>query len=1156
MDRWSSVTMHCVWSLFFAFVTILNYGIYIEVTSAQQLTPDPFRSLSSIPELSEIRDYFNSCIGASCDKSVSITIPSKSGQVTLELIKHEIRSTDLIVDLVNAEPRVTLFRGEILGGNPSDFARFSLIDKVGEITFSGFMRISGIFYRIGQPSKDNITELETREIAGEEFERLIGFCDVASKLSSTRNSPKTEAITAQGRLYIAEIATEADNNLVQYFGSAAVANAEILSILNAVDGIYRADLGITLRVVYQHNWSAAVNPYLSSDSEKLLSAFRTYWETYIRPNHPYDVAHLWVGQEMDSYVAGIAYLGSMCTDYSYGLSTFYNDMASDVVVTAHEIGHNFGASHDSLSSPASYIMYPSVVASAKHFSPDSKAEIASAVTQYSCLESSGSGGGGTTNHAPVLSYIGPRTVAEGSTLQIALSATDIDGNSLRFFSDNLPAGASISNRTFIYSPSYDVVRSGNESRAFNVIINVSDGKGKADSETVTITVTNTNRPPNVTSVASSSGQEGLLTSVSLSASDPDGENLTFNALDSLPPGLSLDSSSGKIAWKPGGDQAGVYSFRVSVSDIWSASKMVMVTIQVSDRTGVSALPQVWRRGDYQGTGTPAFAVYRPATGTWLVKHGIKGKVATKQFGLAGDVPLIADFNGDRITDYALFRPSNGYWYITYSGSGASAVIPFGQPGDLPVVGDFDGDGRSDFATFRPAQGRFYYRPSADLRTTLSVAVGAVGDIPLVGDDDGDGRDDFAVFRNSSATWYIRTASGQTYQKHYGEPGDIPIISYFKSSAHADIGLWRGTKAQWLLAGDTKPVYLGKGQDAPMALDIDRDGMSELVVWRPESGTWYWRRDDGSVGSQQLGLSNDLAVYSASLYYAMRNLYPNSSKFNRGLYTNVLLLDSPKNLLLNQNGTSLGYSSINARSGDYIAQGDFDGDGLVDYVAYSAGTWNTVLAAGGSVVKYWGASGDIPVVADYDGDGKVDYVVYRPNDHDGFSRFYNLRSSDGLGTAIDLGLAGDIPMVGDYDGDGWADYAVWRESNGMWYVKSSRTQSMVASKQWGLPGDVPLGTDLDRDGRVDFIVWRPSNGIWYSSLSGGGMKAVQWGLSGDIALGLDYFGEGVGSYTIFRPSGQTLYSLSSTGIYQSIPLPGILSEDRITAVGIRPWGRVN
>ena len=71
--------------------------------------------------------------------------------------------------------------------------------------------------------------------------------------------------------YTAEVATEADYEYVQYWGSAEAANGEIRSILNQVEGVYEQELKLKLEIVYQHAWTRANDPYTGTDGNDLLA---------------------------------------------------------------------------------------------------------------------------------------------------------------------------------------------------------------------------------------------------------------------------------------------------------------------------------------------------------------------------------------------------------------------------------------------------------------------------------------------------------------------------------------------------------------------------------------------------------------------------------------------------------------------------------------------------------------------------------------------------------------------------------------------------------------------------------------------------------------------------------------------------------------------
>ncbi len=144
-----------------------------------------------------------------------------------------------------------------------------------------------------------------------------------------------------------ELATEADYEYYALHGTNA--NELILSILNEVEGVYNTTFGLNIDVVYQSLYTIQNDPFPDSVSTSgfILSQFRNHWEANM-DHIDRDLAHMWTGKQMDGVSIGIAYTGTVCSSptFAYGVSQNIGNFAyGRFVLTAHEIGHNFGAQH-------------------------------------------------------------------------------------------------------------------------------------------------------------------------------------------------------------------------------------------------------------------------------------------------------------------------------------------------------------------------------------------------------------------------------------------------------------------------------------------------------------------------------------------------------------------------------------------------------------------------------------------------------------------------------------------------------------------------------------------------------------------------------------------------------------------------------------------
>lgn len=88
------------------------------------------------------------------------------------------------------------------------------------------------------------------------------------------------------------------------------------------------------------------------------------------------------------------------------------------------------------------------------------------------------------NHAPVMASIGNKTVSAAQLLTFTVSATDSDGDTIRYSVTGLPQGATFNTTSGAFSWTPSITQIGNHSLTFTA----RDGKGGMDSETMIITV--------------------------------------------------------------------------------------------------------------------------------------------------------------------------------------------------------------------------------------------------------------------------------------------------------------------------------------------------------------------------------------------------------------------------------------------------------------------------------------------------------------------------------------------------------------------------------------------------------------------------------------------------------------------------------------------
>lgn len=590
---------------------------------------------------------------AESQKQIYIQTGNKNFQLNLiprDLRSPQYRAEDTTVNGTRTleKDAVTTFKGTV-GGESNSEVRLT----IDETKIEGYFVSEGNKYFIEPARRHSESAAKNDFIVYREGDLLAwhGFnceSDIGEKLERGKNFVLSNGIENLQGMRVLELATEADFLFVSATGGANATNNEILGTLNMVEGVFERELNITFSVVFQHTWSVQ-DPFNTTSAQMLLNSFRDYWNANYA-NVARDAAHLWSAKTI-ILNQGLAYSGVICNNpsYAYAVSGRIEWQEAKNLITAHEIGHNLGASHAEESQSCGNTLMNSTL------------YVNTPLTYCSF------------SRTEILNFVS----ANGGCLSPLVSGS----NQTRFDFDR-DGKADVS----VFRPSTGGWYIANSSGGYSLfqfgqngdkpVSADYDGDGRTDAAVY--------RGGNWYRLKSSNGSY---------------DGVGFGLPSDLPAPADFD----------GDGKADVAVFRPS-SGTWFVlnSSNGSLTVVQFGANGDIPMP-----GDYDGDGKADFNVFRPSTGAWFRLNSSNGSFFGTQFGQNGDKPISADFDGDGKYDLAVFRQSNGGWYIIRSSNGTLLAAAFGMVGDLPTAADFDGDGKADISVFRPSTGNWFRMNSSN-----------------------------------------------------------------------------------------------------------------------------------------------------------------------------------------------------------------------------------------------------------------------------------------------------------------------------------------------------------------------------------------------------------------------------------------------------------
>ena len=268
------------------------------------------------------------------------------------------------------------------------------------------------------------------------------------------------------------------------------------------------------------------------------------------------------------------------------------------------------------------------------------------------------------NTPPTISGTPATSVQVGNAYDFRPTASDANGNTLRFSIVNPPSWATFDTATGRLS---GTPQSGNVGTTAQIVISVTDSIDVTFLPMFSITVTApppvapTNNPPTISGSPSTAGKAGQPYAFSPTATDPDGQTLTFT-ISGRPSWATFDTRTGTLAGTPADGNVGTFGpITIGVTDGTASAALPPFSIVVAAATtGWATVHWVAPTQNVDGTPLTDLAGYR-------VRYGQSSSTLDSTLQVAGASVTSATIEGLKV----------GTWYFAvqaYTANGSESAL--------------------------------------------------------------------------------------------------------------------------------------------------------------------------------------------------------------------------------------------------------------------------------------------------------------------------------------------------------------------------------------------------------------------------------------------------------------------------------------------------